>query len=53
MDHDAVLYVCLQREFALKHLPDDPMFKLVSKFFEVVPGVLLETGKVGSACTQY
>lgn len=38
-------YAC-QREFALKHLPDDPMFKLVSKFFEVVPGVLLQTGKV-------
>ena len=36
----------LQREFALKHLPDDPMFQLVSKFYEVVPGVLLETGKV-------
>ncbi|KAK9812133.1 hypothetical protein WJX73_009895 [Symbiochloris irregularis] len=38
-------YAC-QREFALKKLPDDPMFKLVSKFFEVVPGVLLQTGKV-------
>ncbi len=34
-----------QREFALKHLPDDPLFKLVSLFFEVVPGVLAETGK--------
>ena len=40
----------LQREFALKHLPDDPMFKLVSKLFEVVPGVLTETGKVGEPC---
>lgn len=40
----------LQREFALKHLPDDPMFKLVSKLFEVVPGVLTETGKVGGLC---
>ena len=40
----------LQREFALKHLPDDPMFKLVSKLFEVVPGVLTETGKVGAPC---
>jgi len=38
-------YTC-QREFALKHLPDDPMFKLVGKLFEVVPGVLTETGKV-------
>ena len=37
---------CLQREFALKHLPDDPMFKLVSKFYEIVPGVLTQTGKV-------
>ena len=37
-----------QREFALKHLPDDPMFRLVSLFFEVVPGVLTETGKVSS-----
>ena len=38
-------YTC-QREFALKHLPNDPMFKLVGKLFEVVPGVLTETGKV-------
>ncbi|KAK9843683.1 hypothetical protein WJX81_002147 [Elliptochloris bilobata] len=38
-------YMC-QREFALKHLPDDPLFKLVSLFYEVVPGVLTETGKV-------
>lgn len=38
-------YTC-QREFALKHLPDDPMFKLVSKLYEVVPGVLQQTGKV-------
>jgi hypothetical protein len=37
-----------QREFAQKHLPDDPMFKLVSLFYEVVPGVLTEQGKVGS-----
>jgi len=38
-------YSC-QREFALKHLPDYPKFKLVSKLYEVVPGVLTETGKV-------
>ena len=38
-------YTC-QREFALKHLPDYPKFKLVSKLYEVVPGVLTETGKV-------
>ena len=36
----------LQRDFALKHLPDDPMFKLVSKLYETVPGVLQATGKV-------
>lgn len=38
-------YQC-QREFALKHLPDDPLFKMVSKIYEVVPPILLETGKV-------
>jgi citrate synthase len=36
----------LQREFALKHLPDYPMFKLVSDLYEVVPAVLQQTGKV-------
>jgi citrate synthase len=35
-----------QREFALKHLPEDPLFKLVSQLYEVVPPVLLATGKV-------
>jgi len=34
-----------QREFALKHLPDDPLFKLVSQLFEVVPKVLTKHGK--------
>jgi len=34
-----------QREFALKHLPKDPLFKLVSQLFEVVPKVLTEHGK--------
>mmetsp|Transcript_11786 Transcript_11786/g.48996 ORF Transcript_11786/g.48996 Transcript_11786/m.48996 type:complete len:364 (-) Transcript_11786:105-1196(-) len=38
-------YTC-QREFALKNLPDDEMFKLVSLLFEVVPAVLNEQGKV-------
>jgi citrate synthase len=38
-------YTC-QREFALKHLPADPLFRLVSDLYEVVPAVLLETGKV-------
>ena len=35
-----------QREFALKHLPDFPMFKLVSQIYKIVPNILLETGKV-------
>ncbi|RMF60037.1 MAG: citrate (Si)-synthase [Calditrichaeota bacterium] len=34
-----------QREFALKHLPDDEMFKLVSMLYEVVPPILKEQGK--------
>ncbi|KAI0709868.1 citrate synthase [Earliella scabrosa] len=34
-----------QREFALKHLPDDPMFKLVNQVYNIVPNVLLEAGK--------
>ena len=37
-------YIC-QRVFAQKHLPNDPMFKLVSNLFEVAPGVLTEHGK--------
>jgi len=37
-------YTC-QREFALKHLPNDPMFKLVSDLYKVVPDILLEQGK--------
>lgn len=35
-----------QREFALRHLPDDPMFKLVSQVYNIAPGVLTEHGKV-------
>lgn len=38
-------YTC-QREFALKHLPDDKMFQLVSQLYSVVPPILMETGKV-------
>ena len=38
-------YTC-QREFAMKHLPDYPKFKLVSKLYEIVPTILSETGKV-------
>lgn len=34
-----------QREYCLKHLPDYPLFKLVSKLFEVVPDILTEQGK--------
>jgi citrate synthase len=37
-------YSC-QREFALKHLPNDPMFKLVSDVYKVVPDILLQQGK--------
>jgi len=37
-------YMC-QRVFAQKHLPNDPMFKLVSMLFEIVPDVLREQGK--------
>jgi len=34
-----------QREFALKHLPDDPLFKIVSMLYDVVPPVLEKQGK--------
>lgn len=36
----------VQRGFALKHLPNDEMFQMVSKLYEVVPKVLSEQGKV-------
>jgi len=38
-------YTC-QREFAMKHLPKDPMFTLVSDIYKVVPDILLQLGKV-------
>ncbi|XP_055302250.1 probable citrate synthase 2, mitochondrial [Sitodiplosis mosellana] len=38
-------YTC-QREFALKHLPNDPLFHLVSTVYKVVPPILTELGKV-------
>jgi len=38
-------YAC-QREFALKHLPNDPLFHLVSTVYKVVPPILTELGKV-------
>jgi len=37
-------YTC-QREFALKHMPNDPLFKLVSQLYKLVPDILLEQGK--------
>lgn len=38
-------YTC-QREFALKHLPNDNLFKIVSQLYKVVPQMLGELGKV-------
>jgi citrate synthase len=40
-------YTC-QREFGLKHFPNDPLFKLVSNLYEVVPGVLTKHGKTAN-----
>lgn len=34
-----------QREFALKNLPNDPLFKMVSNLYEIMPGILTEHGK--------
>ena len=34
-----------QREFCLKHLPNDPHFKIVSTIYTVVPDVLTKQGK--------
>jgi len=34
-----------QREFALKHMPQDNLFHIVSTIYEVMPGVLTEHGK--------
>jgi citrate synthase len=34
-----------QMEYCQKHLPDDPLFKLVNMIFKVAPGVLTEHGK--------
>merc|ERR1712153_193822 len=38
-------YTC-QREYALKHLPNDPMFQLVGTMYEIVPDILNGLGKV-------
>jgi len=40
-------YMC-QREFALKHLPNDPLFQIVGHLYEVVPDELLALGKVAN-----
>ncbi|VDD90027.1 unnamed protein product [Enterobius vermicularis] len=37
-------YTC-QREFALKHLPNDKVFKLVSDLYKVTPDILIKQGK--------
>ena len=34
-----------QRQYALKHLPDDKLFKLVGQVYEIAPRVLTEHGK--------
>ena len=34
-----------QMEFCLKHMPNDPLFKLVNTIYKVAPGVLTEQGK--------
>ncbi len=34
-----------QRDFCLKHLPEDPLFKYVSMLYQVVPDILVEQGK--------
>jgi citrate synthase len=34
-----------QREFCLKHLPDDPIFQYIDVLFKVTPPILLEQGK--------
>jgi len=34
-----------QRDFALKHLPDDEIFQVVSAIYEVTPDILKEHGK--------
>jgi citrate synthase len=37
-------YTC-QREFALKYMPNDKLFRLVNTLYEIVPGILTEHGK--------
>lgn len=40
-------YMC-QREFALKHLPNDPLFKVVSQLYQIVPAVLGKKSKIAN-----
>ncbi len=40
-------YIC-QREFALKHMPDDELFKIVDTIYSVMPGILSEHGKTSN-----
>jgi len=40
-------YTC-QREFALKHMPDDELFKVVETMYQVIPDILKEHGKVAN-----
>lgn len=35
----------IQREFSLKHIPEDPIFKYVDLLYKVVPPILQEQGK--------
>jgi citrate synthase len=35
----------IQREFALKHMSDDPMFRYVDLLYKIVPPILKEQGK--------
>ena len=37
-----------QREFALKHLPDDKLFKLVGQIYNLAPDILLEVYTLSS-----
>jgi len=34
-----------QREFALKHLPEDPLFKFIGQIYRLVPDILTKHGK--------
>ena len=40
-------YTC-QREFGLKHMPDNKLFKIVETIYQVMPGILTEHGKVAN-----